>query len=595
MVLKDALKEHFAVFGVVVNDEATLNKCLDLCDLYNLNEEALVETWMAFSVSQCRGDNPTVEYLLRMERNELKKDTGSAGNSKADAKLSKLAVYNSHSMKQYNDDEDILELYGAKTPTTPRVKRLRSPEGEQDNSEVKVRAVDSPFTPSSFSPKVTTPSRHASTPSANRGKILLKFGSDPESWKTDENSIRKVKVKRSEDQPHVPSKALYMYEKLLSKAEALDIVGEELGSAMCKTVNNIDKVEIEPVGVYSRSQYQIQSYGRICCDSEGKLNTASIMLEGTKHLSSGVRVKLDLGKLDQYSVFPGQIVSVKGVNPTGHTLVVKNLFFESPAPPSASPKLAGSDLRIVVAAGPFTQSDNLAYEPLLELIDYVSENQPHVLILVGPFVEFSHTEIQKCEMALTFDDFFEQCVGNIMRKLKDTCTQVILVSSNRDVHHEPIFPTPEFRLKHTYPNLHLMPDPCMIDIEGVIIGSTSVDSLMHLGREEISFNSTRFDRLTRLATHLLAQKCFYPLVPPSEEVNVDTDLWEKYAFMHQQPHILILPSSLRYFCNKIYDCVAMNPERLVKGSFARLRVTVPPKDTDSWKPSENVAVHILKI
>lgn len=66
-----------------------------------------------------------------------------------------------------------------------------------------------------------------------------------------------------------------------------------------------------------------------------------------------------------------------------------------------------------------------------------------------------------------------------------------MVPSYRDVHHSPVFPTPEFFInKDKIPlsgeNLYMMPDPCMLDIEGLIIGITSVDSIKHIAKEEIS-------------------------------------------------------------------------------------------------------------
>lgn len=288
-----------------------------------------------------------------------------------------------------------------------------------------------------------TPTRLSSLSklSTNRGKVLLKYGNDISSWKKEykeeeegEDGCRKrVDIKKSDNQSHVPSKSLYMYEKLFKKAEALDSFCEELGNLMSSVKNTIDNKEqynddndndgdeqVVLVGGYSRSQYQVQTYGRICCDgSEGKLNALSVLLEGTRRISSGVRVKLDLGRLNQYSIFPGQIVSVKGVNPTGNSLVVKNLLFESPPPLSDKPKLEGGDLKIVVAAGPFTNSDNLAYEPLIELIKYAVDNEPDVIILVGPFLEFNHQDIIESNMSSTFDEFFKSCIDNIMNGLKE--------------------------------------------------------------------------------------------------------------------------------------------------------------------------------
>ena len=47
--------------------------------------------------------------------------------------------------------------------------------------------------------------------------------------------------------------------------------------------------------------------GRICCDSEGRLNEHSLLLEGSVQLSSGMRTKLNVSKLDNFKLFPGQV------------------------------------------------------------------------------------------------------------------------------------------------------------------------------------------------------------------------------------------------------------------------------------------------
>lgn len=48
--------------------------------------------------------------------------------------------------------------------------------------------------------------------------------------------------------------------------------------------------------------------GRIVCDSEGRLNAESCVLEGTLQHSQGRSVKLSLDNLPSYRLFPGQVL-----------------------------------------------------------------------------------------------------------------------------------------------------------------------------------------------------------------------------------------------------------------------------------------------
>ena len=40
---------------------------------------------------------------------------------------------------------------------------------------------------------------------------------------------------------------------------------------------------------------------------------------------------------------------------------------------------------------------------------------------------------------------------------------------------------------------------------------------------------------------------YYPLQPPSEDVNIDYTHFEQYSTMQVSPDVLILPSDLRFF------------------------------------------------
>lgn len=48
--------------------------------------------------------------------------------------------------------------------------------------------------------------------------------------------------------------------------------------------------------------------GRVACEAaEGRINKASVLLEGSRRDSGGFRVKLDLGELPAFALFPGQV------------------------------------------------------------------------------------------------------------------------------------------------------------------------------------------------------------------------------------------------------------------------------------------------
>ena len=56
-----------------------------------------------------------------------------------------------------------------------------------------------------------------------------------------------------------------------------------------------------------------------------------MLLEGSIETSGGRSVALDLKQLDKYTLFPGQIVAMKGTNPTGRLFVPTLVYDPMPA------------------------------------------------------------------------------------------------------------------------------------------------------------------------------------------------------------------------------------------------------------------------
>ncbi|KAI0221379.1 DNA polymerase alpha subunit B [Lamellibrachia satsuma] len=140
--------------------------------------------------------------------------------------------------------------------------------------------------------------------------------------------------------------------------------------------------------------------------------------------------------------------------------------------------------------------------------------------------------------------------------------ELVVLPSQWDVHHDPVFPQPPFQFGSILERkIHFMSDPCTLNINGVVFGVTSTDILLHLGKEEISSRAGG-DRLGRLAQHLITQHSYYPLYPVSvttplypadDEVNVDYELLEQYGSLPATPNVLILPSDLCYFVKASYN------------------------------------------
>lgn len=59
-----------------------------------------------------------------------------------------------------------------------------------------------------------------------------------------------------------------------------------------------------------------------------------------------------------------------------------------------------------------------------------------------------------------------------------------MVSSALDAQSTMVYPTHPNKLKRTYPNLTMLPDPCVVDVNGIMVGITGTDVLAHLAESE---------------------------------------------------------------------------------------------------------------
>ncbi|CAL8467288.1 g6825 [Coccomyxa elongata] len=314
-----------------------------------------------------------------------------------------------------------------------------------------------------------------------------------------------------------------------------------------------------PVGL--PTQEPTMFVGRVVCDAEGHLNANSLLLEGTLKHSQGASVKLDVSRLSSYRLFPGQVVGVHGLNPSGKCLVANQLISSLPRPFARS---TPDDLRrftiatgaggvnMTVAVGPFTTLEDLEFAPLAELLSSCCTSPPDILLLIGPFVDVEHTLISSGSLDITFEELFETQVLDRLRDFAEAnpATQVLLMPSGRDAHADPLFPQAAFPAARGLPaSVRLLPNPATFRANEIVIGAASPDFLKQVSAQEISKGPTP-DRMTALASHVIGQGSYFPLYPPAPGSMLDASLGAELD-LPCTPDILILPSDLAPFAKLV--------------------------------------------
>merc|ERR1712142_295636 len=295
----------------------------------------------------------------------------------------------------------------------------------------------------------------------------------------------------------------FMFERLRDRAAVLDETICRVGDRL---VDRWDFVQDELLDISTTQPETAVGIGRVQCDSEGRLNSNSVVIHGSLDTSSGACIPLDLSQVSSYSLFPGQVVALECTNPNGSKLVASKVF-DGVTLPAADLKMDdGRVISMVVASGPFNTTDSIGLEPLHDILEVIKMNKPSVALLLGPFVDVKNSA--SCGSVESFDSQWVKMLSLMAKEIEDVSTQLVLVPNSRDAVGYPVYPQPPFPSSSLYPsNMQCVSDPCVLNISGVNIAFTSSDILFHLGKEEISFPPRSGDRMSRLSSHLLQQGC----------------------------------------------------------------------------------------
>ncbi|XP_068280890.1 DNA polymerase alpha subunit B [Nyctibius grandis] len=592
-VSAEAVLRELRLFELRCEGEDVPDKLLELCLTHRLGPEALANELLAFVTSKDFGTQLSADVLEAFEHEVLAK-RDSRVTRKRDNRYGGL--HDVHSLQELLDEEEEDELLDAYTTPSKRSQK-RSNSTPENPRPKRTPCSHSPYvllSPSSFSPSVTPSQKY--TARGSRGEVVASFGSvEGPSWSGRGGRGCTLKLFGSPEE-NLTKSYKFMFQKVLDVREVLSWRIEELGDAL-KSHHHLEDF----ASVLLPAQEPVTVLGQIGCDSNGKLNAKSVVLEGDREHSSGGQVPLDLSELKEYSLFPGQIVALEGTNSTGRKMVVSKLYEGVPLPFHTPPEPAPEQRMVLVACGPYTTSDSIAYDPLADLVEVIARDRPDVCVLFGPFLDAKHEQVENCQLLGSFAEVFKLCLKTIIEGTRSAGSHLVFIPSLRDVHHDYVYPQPPF----LYPELpkddksrvHLVSDPCTLDVDGVVLGLTSTDLLFHMSAEEVSSSSGISDRFTRILKHILTQRSYYPLYPPSEELNVDYESFYSYSSLPVTPDVLVTPSELRYFVKDVLGCICINPGRLTKGQVGGTygRLYLQREDAEGERRSPCVAAQVVKI
>ena len=373
-------------------------------------------------------------------------------------------------------------------------------------------------------------------------------------------------------------------------SEASEILDDRIDEFAAILEEKYEKEDVMFGSAAMQSTNEVIAVGRIASDNlEGKINSASLVLETSRRTGAGLRVPLRVDGLASINFFPGQIVGLRGINASGEAFTVKEVLSMPILPPAVSSSATiegindrlgdGHPLNIFVASGPYTAADNLNFEPLKQICKKAAESYADGVIFMGPFLDIEHPLVASGDFDLpdvegydpdtaTLATVFRHCITAPLQRLTAAVPSItaIVVPSARDALSKHVswpqeqLPKKELGLPK---QVRVVSNPVTLSLNETVVGICSHDVFYELRKEEVLKGRPKDGNLlTRLPKYLIEQRHFFPMFPPcardelprpaTEEglamgAMLDVSYMKLGEWWNVRPDVLIVPSMLPPF------------------------------------------------
>ncbi|CEP63829.1 DNA-directed DNA polymerase alpha subunit POL12 LALA0_S09e03444g [Lachancea lanzarotensis] len=635
-------------FGRSVDNPTILGALEDLCKIYSLDADELYIRWEQYSYQKQKKledlDLEAISAFKHAIQQQVEKKANSMGQSSS---ASSSAVKKTKNLKPTMSSPS---LFGLGIPKTPTVKKRRvdfTPTVLKDeNSPVASSAGqnDAFFTPSmglnsiKQSPSSVSAMR-LNNPDPGKTVDTLNLANMEEARGIDLEKSNNIKLA-----PYFEASKFHFRTMRQNLLDAADVLDEqiEIFSNIIQEHYKIPASDIGDPSVQSRSE--IIAVGRIVADSptaDGILNTESLALETSRLTGIGRRIQLNLGQIKELTLFPGQIVGLKGKNANGEYFVVEEIL---QIPQLNFPVSTGSELqafseaighsttKVVVTKGPYTSSSSLDYSNLADFVKRINtEIRPNVVVMFGPFVDVTHPLISSGKIGdfpnlksqpKTLDEIFTKVVTPILKEISPVI-QVALIPSTLDaISNHAAYPQDLFDRKQLQlpKNFKCYTNPSTFQLNETLIACSNADAFKDTKEIVKGGNTSLKNRFDRIAEHILSQRRFYPAFPGglkrrkvrsenggetwehASGVDIDVPYMGLTEFSGNiNPDVILMPSELTHFARVVQNVLFINPGSFirssgVRGTYAQISITPPDlQDGTLTKVEDDADVYLHNI
>lgn len=226
--------------------------------------------------------------------------------------------------------------------------------------------------------------------------------------------------------------------------------------------------------------------------------------------------------------------------------------------------------------GPFYSKSNIDLSVFHGIIQAISEDQPNLVIINGPFIYSENDVIKSCQLSedtpFTYNDLFEKMISLIKQTLK--CKVVIIPSLTDELNYYPL-PQPPFEIDNKPllkdENIIYVGNPQLLPINEMIFAIVNYDFIRDINNNIVKDKRSPIDTSIDI---LLSQKNMYPLIPnyvngddvdKMDKVNiVELSQIDKMAF-DIFPDVIITNSAMQPFVKKYNSTVVINGGSVFKG------------------------------